>query len=348
MSAHCVRMALTSMFSATLPPITHLDLDKIKTDRGDGPRYPPMNGLNVSTAPLASPTMYSGPPPPYSYTQPTIGSAQPHSGYISPPESMTRRSTREEKEPPAGRTSLPSIHEALAAPLSATVPHPPISTPSTAVTQSFPEAPKGPSNPFSQPISAYRDSAYQHNSQTQSQEAPKPAFSSTPTESRPAVSQSFTHIGSPRIKAPPNFRSGPLVNSTFNNNHNSEPARRSSPPSLSVEPPRSSFTFPASSQPPSNYAGEPYRFSAGSKQQDSQSSYAQPPDRSYGDTVKRHLDVFDAEMGLNEVCLDKHSYEKRLTCLDLRCVDSYSRILACMGTKIPSGQQIRVSPRIIT
>ena len=292
-------MALTPTFSATLPPISHLDLDKIKTDRGDEPRYPLMNGLNVSNAPLASPTMYSGPPPPYSYAQPANSSADPHSGYISPPESMTRRSTREEKETPAGRTCLPSIHEALAAPLSATVPHPPTSTPSTAATQSFPEAPKGPSNPFSQPISAFRDSVYQHSLQNQSHEAPKSAFPSTPTESRPPVSQSFTHIGSPRAKAAPSFRLGPPTTSTFNNN--SEPARRPSPPPLSVELPRSSFTFPASSQPPSSYAGEPYRFSAGSKSQDPQSSYAQPPDRSHGDTVKRHLDVFDAEMSLSEV-----------------------------------------------
>src|ERR1700761_4422102 len=100
----------------TLPSISHLDLDNLKSDRNDLSRFSIGNGLSISTAPLASPTtsMYSGPPPPYSCGPSTAGSASGLSGYISPPESTTRRSTRDEKESPDLRKSLPSIHEALA------------------------------------------------------------------------------------------------------------------------------------------------------------------------------------------------------------------------------------------
>ena len=266
-----------------------------------------MNGLNISTAPLASPTNFSGPPPPYSYAPATIAPATGHNGYMSPPESTTRRSTRDEnlKDSPPTRQSLPSIHEALGdkslpftAPLSATTPQHHGSTPTTAVTQSFPEGPKGPSNPFSQPPPTFRENPFSATSQPVPPPPPpdiqqsKPAFTPISQESRPPVSQSFAHPASPR-SAPSVFR--PNFNS-----HN-----ESAPPHSPVHPEhsRQSYSFPSlSNQGPSGYTSEPYRFSSNSKYQDQRPPFPRGPDMSYGDTVKRHLDVFDAELGLNDVC----------------------------------------------
>jgi hypothetical protein len=140
-----------------LPSISHLELDKLKPERLDT-RYPSMNGLSVSTAPMGSPnTVHSGPPPPYSYPPSAAASNLSNhamSGYISPPES-TRRSTREEERHSPPRKSLPSIHEALggdrALPFTGSSQPAPGSTPSSALTQNFPDGPKGPSNPFSAP-----------------------------------------------------------------------------------------------------------------------------------------------------------------------------------------------------
>ena len=100
----------------TLPSINQLDLENIKNEKTDLSRFPIGNGLSISTTSLASPTvsMYSGPPPPYSSAPSATGSMTGLSGYISPPESTTRRSTRDEKDSPDIRKSLPSIHEALA------------------------------------------------------------------------------------------------------------------------------------------------------------------------------------------------------------------------------------------
>jgi hypothetical protein len=277
-----------------------------------------MNGLNISTAPMGSP-MYSGPPPPYSYgpsmTGPTTGGL---SGYISPPESTTRRSTRDEKESPAVRKSLPSIHEALggdkslpfSAPLSATASYQTGSTPSTAVAQHFPEAgPKGPSNPFSQPPPTFRENFFS----TQSQPVPppppdlqqsKPSFPSVTSEPRSAGVQSLTQPSSPRSGPPSSFR--PAFNAQ------AESVGPRSP--VHSEPPGQSYHFPSlSNPPPAGYTSEPYHFSSGSKFQEQRSPFPRAPEVSYGDTVKRHLDVFDAELGLNEVKLTHPLQQLRLT-----------------------------------
>ena len=291
--------------SDTLPSI--FELDKIKTDTS---RFTAMNSLNISTAPLHSPnTVYSGPPPPYSYTPSTAAPTSGLSGgYISPPESTTRRSIREDKESPNGdsrsRQSLPSIHEALGdkslpfpTPLSATATQHPGSTPSTAVVQNFPEAPKGPSNPFSQPPPTLRENTF--SSQNQPVPPPPPdlhpsksSFTAMPSqESRQPAPQNIPQPSSPRAGAPPLFRS------TYDAQTESAPPRSPVHPEQHRQP----YSFPSlTSQPSASYSREPYQFTGASKHRE-QTPYAQGPDASYGDTVKRHLDVFDAELGLNEV-----------------------------------------------
>lgn len=274
-----------------------------------------MNGLSISTAPLSSPTTtHSGPPPPYSCAPSTAGSASGLSGYISPPESTTRRSTRDEKESPGLRKSLPSIHEALGdksisftGPLSASS-QPPQPPPSAAVGQAFPDAPRGPVNPFSQPSGpppvlkdvfapSYKTSSSQPEMQTA-----RPSFSPTSnSDPRQPASQHFGYPGSPRSHPSTAFRSSSLANTSFNNNSEHQPPR--SPPSF--EQPRSGYAFPQYSNggPPSfPSAAEPFQFSAGPKPEEHRAPYSRPGNEvPYGDTVKRHLDVFDAEMGLNEV-----------------------------------------------
>ena len=277
---------LIACHSEVLPSINHLDLDKMKSERPDHFKFTGVNGLNISTAPLGSPTtIYSGPPPPYSYPSSTTVLGQTLHGYISPPESTTRRSTRDEKDSPT-KQSLPSIHEALGAPLSATVQHAPGSTPSTAITQSFPEGPKGPVNPFSQPTPSFRETPF-----TSQPPPPNPSIPSEQHSSRNATAQHFGAPSSPRVSDLSSFRSGPLQNSTFN--HHSEPPRARSP----VQPSFSQF-----SGPPSAYGSEPFQFTAGSRYNDGRPSLARPSEP-YGDTVKRHLEVFDVELGLREVSL---------------------------------------------
>lgn len=311
-------MMLTKVLNRdTLPSISHLDLDHLKSEKNDHSRYYLMNGLSISTAPLSSPTTtHSGPPPPYSCAPSTAGSASGISGYISPPESTTRRSTRDEKESPGLRKSLPSIHEALgdksisfSAPLSASS-QPPQSSSSAAPGQPFPDAPRGPVNPFSQPSGpppVLKDvfaPSYKNSSNQSEMQSSRPSFSPTSNpDPRQPVSQHFGYPGSPRSHPATTFRSSSLANTSFNNNSDHQPPR--SPPTF--EQPRSGYSIPQySNGPPPSFpsASEPFQFSAGPKSEEHRGPYSRPSNEvPYGDTVKRHLDVFDAEMGLNEVRL---------------------------------------------
>ncbi|KAK5049402.1 hypothetical protein LTR84_004331 [Exophiala bonariae] len=299
----------------TLPSISHLDLDHIKSDKNDHSRYYLMNGLSISTAPLSSPTTaHSGPPPPYSCAPSTSGSATGLSGYISPPESTTRRSTRDEKDSPGLRKSLPSIHEALGdksisfnPPLSASS-QPPQSSSSTTVGQPFPDGPTGPVNPFSQPSGpppVLKDvfaPSYKPSSSQPEMQAARPSFSPTSNpDPRQPVSQHFGYPGSPRSHPSTAFRSSSLANTSFNSINEPHPPR--SPPTF--EQPRSGYSFPQyNSGPQQSFAAAPesYQFTAGPKPEEHRAPYARPGHEApYGDTVKRHLDVFDTEMGLNEI-----------------------------------------------
>lgn len=244
---------------------------------------------------MGSPTTsYSGPPPPYSYAPSTAGSTHGHalSGYISPPESTTRRSTREDEKPSPGRKSLPSIHEALGGerslPFSAGSQPGPSSTPSTAITQNFPEAPRGPSNPFSAP--SFRDNPF--TSQPPSNPPPPPDL-------RSKESVSFPHPPSPRTSAPPNFHAGPLASSTFNTRSDAQPPHS---PSHS-DPQRQSYAFPPPTKlPASTFSGDSFQFSGSSNLHEQRPSFARGPEPSYEHTIKRHIDVHEAAKDLNEVC----------------------------------------------
>ena len=273
-----------------------------------------MAGLNISTAPLPSPTtIYSGPPLPYSYASAVTTAAPIQTGYISPPE-PPRPAVKEDKEVSGPRQSLPSISEALgqdkamafAPPITTTQAtassQQPLLTPSSAVGHSFPDGPIGPSNPFSQPSvtgSLMRDHGYRNDTETSG-----PNFSNlNATEPRPQHSQSFGMPRSPKLNpGPPNPQLSNMPGSVPNGHGPSA----SSPGSHA--PYRSPFGFShqsssaqlspftaTSSDPfrttPSTQFDEPKRFNP-------RSGYGQ----SYGESVKRHLEVFDTQMALQEVC----------------------------------------------
>ena len=265
-----------------------------------------MPGLSISTAPLTSPTsVYSGPPPPYSYTSSVTssGPGQTGTGYISPPEPV-RPSVKEDKEP---RQSLPSISEALgpdkpmafSAPVTTAplVAHQSMPTPSSAVGHSFPEAPVGPSNPFSQ-SSVSGPSKRDHNMRDDL-EPNAPGFSTlNATEPRPQPSQVFG------VSRSPKFSSGPS-NTPMHNMTNGHGSAITSP---STYPPyRSPFAFSTQASnppPPSTYtsSSDPFRTTHPTHLDGQKGFIAKAPyGQSYGESVKRHLDVFDTQIALQEV-----------------------------------------------
>jgi hypothetical protein len=242
---------------------------------------------------MSSPsTVYSGPPPPYSYGPPAAPSNQP--GYISPPESTTRRSTREDEKPSPARNSLPSIHEALGSerslpPFSASSQQGAGSAPSTAMSANFPEPPRGPSNPFSAPT--FRDNPFSSHPQSN----PPP-----PPDLRTRESASFQPPPSPHTSS---YHAAPLANSTFNKRSEHQPSH-SSP---QEESQRQSFSFPPVSRPPpTTQNGDPFHFSAVSSGPEPRPPFARGPESSYDHTIKRHIDVHEAARDLNDVCSPFH------------------------------------------
>ncbi|KAI9873219.1 MAG: hypothetical protein M1830_000685 [Pleopsidium flavum] len=330
---------VSSRQSAVLPSINLLDLEKLKRDSTERyEKHPSVPALNMSTASLISPTtMYSGPPPPYSYSSSTASSVTGLAGYISPPES--RRTSENDKDPPTShRHSLPSIHEALAAdqPLSYAAPpsasalpsqnHHPASilTPTTPIPRSHPEtSPQGPPNPFSgQSHGAY--SAHSSQARTsQLQQAP-----STPSDPKfPAINpheSKFQHLQPVRTSQPhieslrpsvqsllqsrtsPVYDSGPSSASSMN----PQKAYNSYQPSYPYQLPPSTIA-PSTYHPPDPYHGtnihpttwrsdgsEINRAEEGRKAASRGGSLG---GQAYGESVKRHLDIFDLETSLNEI-----------------------------------------------
>ena len=120
--------------------------------------------------PLASPSIHSGPPPPYSYPSSTassvVGINNSVNGYISPPESRHNSEHEKDNAQPPRLQSLPSIQEALGTkpheiPInsllskSATVTQAPQSvtyrTPTSPVSRSYPDTPTRLPHSFPQP-----------------------------------------------------------------------------------------------------------------------------------------------------------------------------------------------------
>lgn len=280
-------------------------------------RFPATSGLSISTAPLVSPTtMYSGPPPPYSYPSSTVSSAPPGSGYISPPES--RRTTEDEKEGPASqRQSLPSIQEALSGdkPISysnssslnsnpSATSRPPYLTPAASTSRSFPEGPSGPSNPFSHPLPptpSQHETPYiqptSHplpvRSESEASRAPFPPLSSG--DPRPPTLNTFPFSKSPHLNTGSVPHSLPQAHSSLGSDigpgpsSSPRPGAPTYPNQFPYQPHPSSATSSAYGPPSWEYDERRKGFSR---------SGPEPP---YSDSVKRHLDIYESEMALSDV-----------------------------------------------
>jgi hypothetical protein len=245
-------------------------------------------------------TAYTAPPPPYSsYAPAQPASNQP--GYISPPES--RRSTRDDDKPSPMRASLPSIHEALGAadrslPFTATSQAGPGgSAPTTAVSAHFPEAPKGPSNPFSAPAPSFRDNPFSSHPASNPPSLP-------PSDRRTREIAAFQQPPSPRTSGPVNLHPAHLTGANFGSRNDAPPP----PASPRPDPTHQSYSFTPVSKapppPPATYSSESYQFSAPPPPppiSEHRTSYNRAPDASYDHTIKRHIDVHEAASDLREV-----------------------------------------------
>lgn len=320
----------SDVLASIKPQINLFDLEKIKKESsGYNHRLPVSAALNTPAPPLVSPNMYSGPPPPYSYPSSTASSVIGHGGgYISPTE--TRKPVDEDKEPPSShRHSLPSIQEALAseAPLSITsllskptplqIPQPSQNqSPTTLIPRSYPETPRGPPNILTQ----QSPSSYHFREPLDIPARPQysPRASNDSASSRfPAVNSHdnhYTTIQPSRTAASPTNPMRPTAHA-IPPQHPSPVYERNSrpPPPMNPHYPygtyHAPYSYPGPSaghpsypplQPPS-WRGAGAEIDRAEEVRRAATSKGSPRASQYGESVKRHLDIFDLETSLNEI-----------------------------------------------
>lgn len=294
---------------------------------------PPL--VSPSTVYSGPPPPYSGPS---SATSSMVGGregapAPAPQAYISPPD--TRQASGEDKElPPAPRQSLPSIHEALngepsmsiSSLLSATTapPQKPSYTapsPTSPVARSYLDPPpQGPPDPFAHSAPAtYRP--YESLERSTRPQTPPKVANSYALNPPPAVPShdSYASVPPPRLMASdPNYsRPGPPIiprrrpASPF---YDPSPVLRSTP--TSTAPVGYNTYQPTYAYPPATAAATSFRppglqppiyRSSNSDQARAEevrkatAKESPAPRPAYGESVKRHLDIFDIETSLNEV-----------------------------------------------
>ena len=296
---------------------------------------------------MVSPSFpYSCPPPPYNH--PPSGASSPsgpQTGLISPPES--RRTSGDDPPlppapPAATRQSLPSISEAIG-PLGPPPPdtalrYPPL-TPTTAPPVSTPTySQPTPTTSFTDPIRTSYSTDPPRSEPSYSQPPPRSPYMNhsgqsfqapVPPQSE-ASRPSYYTPGEPKLPTlhPINtgespvsqIRSGlsyPQPPTTYEPTPQSAPATapypypQQYPSPYQYPPPPTSNSGPI--YPPSGVLSAPPRYGGGwSSEMDRRAEERRGAGRvggpAYGEAVKRHLDTFDLEASLNEVC----SYEAHL------------------------------------
>ena len=326
-------------FSIALPGINYLEFGKVKGEKAEyGQSISSSAVTNMSVPALVSPSLYSGPPPPYSYPSSTASSVVGLTGYISPPESR-RTSDGDKDAPPISklqpppqphRQSLPSIHEALGSnktlPYTSTATqivsspqssHPdPIRTPSTPIPRSHPEAIlQGPPNPFAPGQSFPYVSLESQDRRphplhiTQPHVEPPPPRFPTTNQAEKAPYSNHSKIApsptSPRLS--PHFTQLPRSSSMY--------TPITHPTSIGTQPAYNVYNLPYQypSQPP-NIQSNQHQYHPQSHWHQDRVDFEQGEDprrvapkgspssgQHYGESVKRHLDIFDLEASLNEV-----------------------------------------------
>ena len=283
--------------------------------------------------PLASPSIYSGPPPPYSYPSSTASSVVGvNNGYISPPK--TRQPTEEDKEVPAPPKlqSLPSIHEALSSndqtisissllskPAVSQQPsqQPPLASPTSPVSRTHPDT-----TPIRPPLSLPQAQQPLYRPPEITEKSSRPQFSPRlpndpqPPRFLPVSTQSYVPPQS-RTVSSPMAQSYPTASAPqLRHSSPSHDASLRSAPSLTSQPQYSPFhhayqnySLSSSTIPPYQQSGPlpPLTWRSSGSDLDREHevrkaiSKGSPKYQTYGETVKRHLDIFDLETSLNEV-----------------------------------------------
>ncbi|MCJ1351442.1 MAG: hypothetical protein MMC33_001426 [Icmadophila ericetorum] len=321
------KLGQSDSYSDALPPISFLDLDKIKGEKADERQSASIAAINMPAPALVSPSLYSGPPPPYSYPSSVASSVTGLAGYISP--QVPRRLSDDDKEPEPQRQSLPSIHEALANSQSipystgpsqtfvaSQAPHPvnPNAPTTTPTPRSHPETIlQGPTNPFAQTQSM---SYANFNSQ---ERRPQPLHIS---HADPSPSRFSCINGHDPTQYPANPKTAPSPSPPMRPIPRQSQQPRSSPmyapashPSASGGPQHAYApyqpTYPYTSQSPTalsypNYSQPTWRSDGLELDRAEEMRKAAPKgsprgSKHYGESVKRHLDIFDLETSLNEI-----------------------------------------------
>ncbi|KAL9630521.1 MAG: hypothetical protein Q9164_006372, partial [Protoblastenia rupestris] len=324
--------------SVALPSLGFLDLEKIKRDPGYIHNVPANSAISMPAPPLVSPsTTYSGPPPPYSYPSSAASSVVGCNHGISGVQaignstpSQNRQTSGDDKDTSYAvpRQSLPSINEALSISSLITTTAPPRTSYST----------QSPTSPI---YRNHTDAAPRTPADSIPQQSPRDARShdamnrtSTATYSpRPVnhydvnplpTTNSFNNFPSslpPRTIPSPLSYPRPGV-SIIQQRHPLSPINNNLPPPPSRPEPTSGAPFgyqtyqPAYSYPPSTPSATAFRTpvlqqptwrSANPDLERAEevrkaTSKESPPNRpAYGESVKRHLDIFDLETSLNEI-----------------------------------------------
>ena len=329
-------------------------MEKIKRENPYNHNVSISSSIHIPAQPLIRPSIYSCPPPPYSYPSSAASSVVGGGGGSGPSavgagagagnynsQAENRRTSGDDKEhlPATQRLSLPSISEALTGDqpisisslLSSTTPQPKFSllpkSPTSPVGRSYLESfPKGPPDSFPQHSSSYR--------------RPQPSDRSSGSNYSPRMAAS---LGEGRFSAmppfdshqpvppPPRTISSPLhysrpgvspIQSQQNHVPSSpmhEKIARAAPPPAVSNPPfgysvnkyQPAYSYPPSTPgvstyrpptlPPTTWRSTAPEIERVDEIRKATAKETSPPRPPYGESVKRHLDIFDLETSLNEV-----------------------------------------------
>lgn len=281
----------------------------------------PVSALS-SAAPSPSFQYPTGPPPPYSHPASHVApSPAPPSGMRTPPDA--RRMSADDTDKPQPKQSLPSIHEALGVPTQSsysTAQHPshPAPAPQSppASRRSFGMEPPPPPSVHTAPYpTARRSPGPQYRSDVSPRTAQDHFERARPTyNTAPPPPVLPTRNGYSPGHAPAPYPPHPYASAEPSPVTHRAPAHTASMP-----PPAAPFSHGYSAYSRPSYTAPYATPSSGAVYQPSitQPAPAHPassraaiiePDRNvYGESVKRHLDMYDFEAALNEIA-DSSSY----------------------------------------
>ena len=246
--------------------------------------------MHKFTSGMSSPS-FNLPPPPYSISGST---PQSLSGTVTSPD-QRRQSTKDERESPKLVHSLPSLSEALKS-AEAISPTQSFVTPSISASipaQSFADAPRGPGNPFFQPLISTARGSFSATLDNQSIHTlpPPPLPPETRISSVSAAPATLLHQKSSASQLANTFPPGstlvepPLLRTSF-----------------SGESPRPGYPFPDPNSTEVPLISTKRTAEQKEKHEARKNTYAKPDPGSYNETIKRHFEVWDAELALKDVC----------------------------------------------